>query len=556
MQPSDMQVVIPMSGFGERFRRAGHTVPKPLIEAEGKPIIAHVVDLFPGVSNVTFICNRDHLDTPQFRLAETLSRYCPGGNVVAIDPHELGPLHAVLQVADRLGPDCPTVVNYCDFTCYWDFEHFCAFVDKTGCDGAIPSYTGFHPHMLGSTSYAYVRHHNLWVEDIQEKQPYTDTPQSEYASSGTYYFKDGATMQHYFQRTVDEDLALNGEYYVSLVYKPMLADGLQVAVYGLQHFMQWGTPHDLAEYKGWSAAFRKLATDDAPPARQAGTVMVPMAGLGSRFAREGYADPKPLISVSGKPMAVQAAADLPEADRRVFILRNDLAGRERVAAALKAAFADTRVVTLDGLTEGQACTCLEALDEVADGPLTIGACDNGMLYDHGALQRLLDEPDADVVVWVARGHPEAVRYPEMYGWVEADAEGKVHQVSVKKPLSDPATNPVVVGAFTFKDADVFRTSTERMIANDSRVNGEFYIDTCINDAVALGYDCRIFEIDNFLCWGTPDDLRTFEYWQSCFHKWDGHPYRLQDDRRVDPAQVAQLAALFAKAVPELPGERP
>jgi dTDP-glucose pyrophosphorylase len=193
---------------------------------------------------------------------------------------------------------------------------------------------------------------------------------------------------------------------------------------------------------------------------------------------------------------------------------------------------------------------------VADGPLTIGACDNGMLYDHGALQRLLDEPDADVVVWVARGHPEAVRYPEMYGWVEADAEGKVHQVSVKKPLSDPATNPVVVGAFTFKDADVFRTSTERMIANDSRVNGEFYIDTCINDAVALGYDCRIFEIDNFLCWGTPDDLRTFEYWQSCFHKWDGHPYRLQDDRRVDPAQVAQLAALFAKAVPELPGERP
>ena len=42
-----MQIVIPMSGFGERFRNAGYTTPKPLITIEGKPIIEHVVDMFP-----------------------------------------------------------------------------------------------------------------------------------------------------------------------------------------------------------------------------------------------------------------------------------------------------------------------------------------------------------------------------------------------------------------------------------------------------------------------------------------------------------------------------
>ena len=56
-----MQIIIPMSGFGERFRRAGYTVPKPLIEIENKPIISHVIDMFPGDNEFIFICNQDHL---------------------------------------------------------------------------------------------------------------------------------------------------------------------------------------------------------------------------------------------------------------------------------------------------------------------------------------------------------------------------------------------------------------------------------------------------------------------------------------------------------------
>ena len=31
-------------------------------------------------------------------------------------------------------------------------------------------------------------------------------------------------------------------------------------------------------------------------------ILIPMAGEGSRFAKEGYTFPKPLIDVNGKPM--------------------------------------------------------------------------------------------------------------------------------------------------------------------------------------------------------------------------------------------------------------
>lgn len=73
-----------MSGFGERFRRAGYSLPKPLIPIDGKPIIAHVIDMFPGETDFLFICNQDHLDNPDYAVRATLERYCPTGRVVGI----------------------------------------------------------------------------------------------------------------------------------------------------------------------------------------------------------------------------------------------------------------------------------------------------------------------------------------------------------------------------------------------------------------------------------------------------------------------------------------
>ena len=72
-----MKVIIPMSGYGERFRRAGYDVPKPLIHIDGKPIIEHVVNMFSCEEEFLFICNRKHLDDPSYAMWETLNQICP-----------------------------------------------------------------------------------------------------------------------------------------------------------------------------------------------------------------------------------------------------------------------------------------------------------------------------------------------------------------------------------------------------------------------------------------------------------------------------------------------
>lgn len=556
-----VQIVIPMSGFGERFRRAGYSVPKPLIEVEGKPIIAHVIDLFPGEHDFIFICNADHLAHAGYRMSDIIKQHCPQGRIVGIAPHKLGPIHAVRQIEHLIDLQRPVVVNYCDFTCYWDWGHFKSFVSQSGCDGAIPAYKGFHPHTLGTTNYAYVREQDGWVQDIQEKQPYTDNRMEEFASSGTYYFRTGRIMSQAFADTTAQGLNVGGEYYVSLAYKPMLAAGQSVAVYALQHFMQWGTPEDVREYNGWSNAFRRLATTEPAQPVPRGSMVMPMAGLGQRFATEGYAETKPLINVSGRPMVVQATMDLPPAVRHAFVLREDMPGYERIQLTLLIHFPGSVMHGVSGVTQGQACSAelgVAALRATGDvpGPVTFGACDSGALYDRRKLDALFQDSDADVFVWVARGHANALRHPQMFGWVDADEAGRVRRVSVKVPLADPANDPIIIGTFSFRRAEDFDRTLARLIEQDDRVNGEFYLDSCVNHALALGMNCRIFEVDHFLSWGTPNDLRTFEYWQSCFDKWPGHSYRLESDGRVPDDAIASIRQRYTVEPPALPGPRP
>ncbi len=551
-----MQIVIPMSGFGERFRRAGYKLPKPLIEVEGKPIISHVIDMFPGETDFIFICNQEHLDDQAYQMRSILSRYCPTGKVVGIEPHKLGPIYAVQQVENLIDDQRPVVVNYCDFTCYWDWEYFKMFVAKTKCMGSIPAYKGFHPHSLGSTNYAYMRETSGWVDDIQEKQPYTDNRMQEFASSGTYYFATGELMKEAFHATISNDLNLGGEFYVSLAYKHLLDKKHSVSVYPLQHFMQWGTPEDVAEYNMWSQTFLKLLKPNEQ-SEQAGSVIVPMAGLGQRFVNEGYNITKPLIPVSGKPMVIQAANDLPEAKDYVFVLRGDMSGYKDIVTKLKETYHHCIIKTIDSVTEGQACTALIGLEElekksVSQQWITFGACDNGILYDKESFNQLIKDKNVDIIVWAVRKHANAVRHPEMFGWIDAGEDGNINRISVKKPLNYPDTDPIVIGAFSFRYAQDYHRVVDHLIKRDGRVNGEFYIDSCINDAIDMGLKCKTFEVDSFVSWGTPNDLRIFEYWQSCFHKWSAHPYRLELDGRVDESAVENLKVQYAPIIPSFP----
>jgi NDP-sugar pyrophosphorylase family protein len=549
------QLVIPMTGISSRFTAAGYDRPKALIEIDGETVIDHVLDMFPGWDDVVFICNADHLADPRLRLRERLLARRPRGTVVEVGPHKLGPGHAVLQAAEHIARDRPVVVNYCDFTCYWDADDFADYLSSGVVDGgAIPAYRGFHPHMLHSTSYAYPRMKGEWVVDIQEKQPWTDDPSSEFASSGTYGFASGQVLLDALAHQVEAGHDLNGEYYLSLTYKSVLAMGLKVGVYELQHFMQWGTPQDLEEYREWSTALTHWMRGPAEPHPGASRVVL-ASGAGSRFAERGYPVPKPLLDVAGRTLLEHSLLAVPGTES-VVVTRADLGDGGAVADL--AAQQGAHVVELAGLSRGQADSALSGLRPLVGSagraPVTVTSCDAVPRLAPGAFAAALAAAGENgLVIWTAPGYRLARRRPQQYGWVTWDDDALVRQTWLKEAPDDPAAAGVIIGTFTFPTAEGAVRDIEALMASDETVNGEYYLDSLVRRFLAEGRPVVALLLDSFVSLGTPDEYESYRYWLSCFAKWVHHPYALAADPMVPPTARADLDHSFRDFVPVASG---
>ena len=239
--------------------------------------------------------------------------------------------------------------------------------------------------------------------------------------------------------------------------------------------------------------------------------LIPMAGAGQRFLDAGYQQPKPLIDVCGEPMILRAARSMPQPDLWIFVCREDHVNLANIDKELNQLFQPCRIITIDRLTEGQAATCLLAREELkSDDQLTIGACDNGMIWDQARYDSLLADTENDFLVWTFRNHPNVLQDPRMYGWVRTAPGAEITGVSVKMPISEyPMLDHAVVGTFTFRRAECFLNAADQMIKSDARIRNEFYVDEVVNFALQSGALGRPFEINRYICWGTPHDLESY-----------------------------------------------
>ncbi|MBI5228546.1 NTP transferase domain-containing protein [Candidatus Micrarchaeota archaeon] len=247
--------------------------------------------------------------------------------------------------------------------------------------------------------------------------------------------------------------------------------------------------------------------------------LIPMAGLGKRFADEGYALPKPLIPVSGKPMIVMALSMMPKADITILVCRKEHVEQYHIDKEISKHISNVHCIPIDFNTEGQACTCLLARDFIdTNEPLFIGACDNGMLWDEKKFKELTEEKDSDVVCWAFKGQNNVLLNPNAWGWIKTREDGKtIERVSVKVPVSDKILNdPAVIGSFWFRTGKLFIEIAEDLIKNNIRVNNEFYVDSCVGHAIKRGYTSKVFIVDQYVGWGTPKDLREYEFWEKYF----------------------------------------
>ncbi len=522
-----MLIFVPMSGFGSRYQRAGYTQPKPLIPVDGAPMIERVLAGFPPDGKYLFAINAIHAETTD--LSAVLRKLRPQATIRVIPPHKDGPVRTILECEDDIPDDEDVLVNYCDFGVDEPLSDLTDWLADHPCDGAMTGYRGFHPHSLGPTLYSYMRNEGDRVVEIREKHHFTENKFNEYASTGLYYFRRGDRLKRLSHQLVDSGERVNGEFYVSVLMQKLIEDGGTVRVKEVRHFFQWGTPEDLRDYESWAQAMRRMDSFLAEVAEceSSSAQVIPMAGRGQRFADQGYADPKPLIDVAGRPMVAQALSCLPRRGAIAHVSPTLVAQAEHAPlpqfqALLRDLDPTPRLIPLDRVTEGQACTVeLGLRDFAADQPVLIAPCDTGYVYDVSKW-REFEHSDAELIVWCARGHLPALWRPKMYGWLALDGD-QITKVAVKQPVDQVplSEQAVITGTFWFRSVGLCRKEIADLIAANDRVNGEFYVDTIARRMVERGRRVRAFVLDKYITWGTPEELKTFQYWNEVFR--EGRP---------------------------------
>ena len=229
-------------------------------------------------------------------------------------------------------------------------------------------------------------------------------------------------------------------------------------------------------------------------------VVIPCAGLGSRFAEKNYIFPKPLIEVRKKSMIQVVVENLNVEANFIYIVQKSHCEKYNFESLLNFITPNCTIIKIDGVTEGACCTTLLAKEYINnDNPLLIANSDQFMEWESGEFFHAMNSPTIDGgIITFNASHPK-------WSYVKLDDFGNVSEVKEKVVISDIASTGIYHWA---KGSDYVKYS-EQMIEKNIRVNGEFYCAPVYNEAIADGKKIKIYDIEEFWGLGTPDDLNYF-----------------------------------------------
>jgi HAD superfamily hydrolase (TIGR01509 family) len=231
-------------------------------------------------------------------------------------------------------------------------------------------------------------------------------------------------------------------------------------------------------------------------------VIVPMAGAGSRFEKAGYTFPKPLIDVQGKPM-IQLVVESTNIEATfIYIVQKSHREKYNLDTLLNLITPNCKIVEVDGITEGAACTVLLAKEHIDnDNQLILMNSDQFIEWDSTEFMYQMNEKGFDgAIMCFEATHPK-------WSFAKVNDNGLITEVAEKNPISNQAT----AGIYYFKHGSDFVKYAEQMIEKDIRTNNEFYVCPVYNEAISDDKKIYNYQIPTKNMWGlgTPEDLNYY-----------------------------------------------
>ncbi|MGE5329283.1 MAG: glycosyltransferase family 2 protein [Deltaproteobacteria bacterium] len=234
-------------------------------------------------------------------------------------------------------------------------------------------------------------------------------------------------------------------------------------------------------------------------------IVITMAGLGSRFKKAGFAQPKYMIEAHGKTLFEWSMSSLfgfnQGSTKYIFIVRTEDNASEFIADKCKNfGLNEYKIIEIDYLTDGQAATAMIASKYwAAEEPLLIYNIDT--FVEPNEMNSSQIKGDGFIPCFNVPG--------EHWSFVKLDETGKAIEVREKQKISDNCT----LGAYYFKSCKMYQDLyNEYYSKNDNMEKGEKYVAPLYNLLIQKGGSVYISHVspDKVYVLGTPEELQTFK----------------------------------------------
>ena len=239
-----LHIIMPMAGEGSRFAKAGWTTPKPLIELRGVPLFQRAIGsvALPGVEmKYSFIVRQEHIDNQH--IDRMIQDILPEARIFSVLKTTRGAVETCLVAEAAIEDDDAVVVMDCDLEFrsvgYNQLVSKALSLPADEADGgALVSFESDNPRY----SYALVDDSGR-VLRTAEKEPI-----SNHALCGAYFFGSGKDFKRIAHQLLDDGTHGKAEFYVSLLYNYLLAEGKIVRLATMEEYYSYGTPEELKNY--------------------------------------------------------------------------------------------------------------------------------------------------------------------------------------------------------------------------------------------------------------------------------------------------------------------
>ena len=230
-----LHLIMPMGGRGYRFFKDGYSMPKPLIELNGKPFFywsAQSVMKFVDVADISFVVLQEHVD--HFSIDQKIREHYPQARIVVIPEVLPGAVMTCLEGVKGLD-DGPLLFNDCDhmFICH-GFYDFCSKGDFLSPDAALLTFCSDE----SKYSFAKLDENGRVLYTVEKKAV------SKHAICGAYYF----SRPEIFLSAAEKYLTSCSyeEFFMSGVYNVLIDDGADVKIFETDLHISFGTPEEYA----------------------------------------------------------------------------------------------------------------------------------------------------------------------------------------------------------------------------------------------------------------------------------------------------------------------